>query len=250
MSSMYTHGDVDKELCLDMSDFNQSTHDFLKFVKQLTALDGRMDLEGSNTDLETQLKHALKVEDNAADVKAETKQVLEVPSKDIGSKVESKQVLQFEETLFFVHLPDFNYVRMPRPHEGVGKLFSWLQTKNVKTIKRLHIPDSTISPMSDEFVESAILDKFMIEELDWRKLDLNLDVLTRAKNKDHITDLSLYSSGNWSVLYHWISIDGLAKLPKVGCSTVAASKFQGSFYHSVQSDCKWWIVLTESSGCS
>lgn len=70
--------------------------------------------------------------------------------------------------------------------------------------------------MSDELVEEAIINKFQIEELDWRKLDIDLNTLTRSPHADQFTKLTLYASGNWSVLYHWVlSKDGIAKLPNV-----------------------------------
>ncbi|KUI59785.1 Major intracellular serine protease [Cytospora mali] len=174
--SMALYGTKDKELCLDMSDSNQSTHDFEKFIKKLTAPD------------------------------------IWTAQDDTGS---SWRGLHFEETLFFVHLPDFNYVRLPRPNDGVGRLFAWLKEKGVHTIRRLHIPDSTTNPMSDEIVEDAILNKFTINDLDWRKLDLNLDVILRLESRKYVESLSLYSTGNWSILYHWISPDGLAKFPNL-----------------------------------
>jgi hypothetical protein len=151
-----------------MSDFNQSSHDFQRFVQQLT--------EGS-----------------------------------------SHNDLLFEETIFYVHLPDLNTFKRVPPHVGVRDLFSWLKGRGVETIKNLSIPDSTTHPMSDALVSEAIIQKFKIEKFDWRKLDVNLDILTDARYSlpESLTDLKLYSSGNWSVLYHWASKDGLIKLKKV-----------------------------------
>ncbi|QSZ30959.1 hypothetical protein DSL72_000518 [Monilinia vaccinii-corymbosi] len=77
------------------------------------------------------------------------------------------------------------------------------------------MPDSTTNSMSDTFVQESIINKFEIEKFDWRKLDVNLDILTSSSHADHFTELVLYSSGNWSVLYHWLSDDGLAKLRKL-----------------------------------
>lgn len=174
-----------------MSDFNQTSHNFEKFVKKLTTLDGNRDAHDETT-------------------------------------------LQFEDILFFVQLPDLNYVKQPLPHQVLQKLFSWLRNKKgVQTIKRLNVPDCTTNPMNPAFFRLNILNHFIIEELDWRILDLNLDILTqniagqnsqdgnaKASSKtvnigDHLRKLTLYSSGNWSVLYHWLSKNGLATLPKV-----------------------------------
>ncbi|KAE9380874.1 hypothetical protein N431DRAFT_362973 [Stipitochalara longipes BDJ] len=179
-----TKGDV-KELCLDMSDFNQSSHNFETFVDKLTQLDANPD--------------------------------------------EKETAFEFEDPLFFVHLPDLNYVKQPCSHHATRRLFEWLSDKKkVRKIKKLSIPDNTINPLSEAFVEQYILDAFDIEELDWRKLDVNLDVITGTKERRRpakegkkppsdtwksLKHLTLYSSGNWSALYHWISEDGLARLP-------------------------------------
>lgn len=125
------------------------------------------------------------------------------------------QIMNFEDSLFFVRLPDLNYVQQPLPHAVIRKLFNWLSKKGVKTIKKLYIPDNAVNPLSDELVKDAILDWFEINKLDWRKLDVNMDLLTLAEKKEHLLDLNLYSSGNWSVLSHWISFRGLPSLPKV-----------------------------------
>lgn len=148
-----------------MSDFNQTTHDFKKFVQKLIKI----------------------------------------------NSVEFK----FEETLFFVHLPDLNNIRKPCPHEGVRSLFDWLQKNGVRRIKTLSMRDNTTTPMSDALVEEGIIQKFEIEKLDWRKLDVNLETFTSSKHAKYFTDLTLYSSGNWSVLYHWMSEAGLATLENV-----------------------------------
>lgn len=184
-----------------MSDFNQSTHDFQKFIKKLTESDVATDYEND-------------------DVRAPWRG------------------LHFEETLFFVHLPDLNYVRLPRPNDCIRTLFRWIkETKGVRIIRRLHLPDNTTSPLSEEFVTDAILNKFTINDLDWRKLDLNLDMLSSSSIAKHLESLSLYSSGNWSVLYHWISSDGLATFPNVSFTFGRISEIgQPWFYRSTSSD--------------
>jgi len=150
-----------------MSDFNQSSHDFKRFVEQLT-------------------------------------------------KGHAPSDLYFEETLFYVYLPDMNTFKKSCPHDGVRDLFTWLsEEKKVETIKNLNIPDNTTCPMSDELVEEAVINRFQIEKFDWRKLDINIDILTKSEHASKFTDITLYSSGNWSVLYHWASKEGLCMLPNV-----------------------------------
>ncbi|KAG5769161.1 hypothetical protein H9Q72_003504 [Fusarium xylarioides] len=171
-TALYAYKGDTKELCLDMSDFNQSSHDFEAYVQRLKQVD--------------------------------------------------EKVLEFEETLLFVHLPDLNYVKQPCPPKAISELFNWLKDRGVKTIRKLSIPDNTTNPLSDVFVQHYILNTFRVEELDWRKLDVNLDIFFRKGMGEHdllpsncLKGLRLYSSGNWSVLYHWISSDGLEKLPKL-----------------------------------
>jgi hypothetical protein len=86
----------------------------------------------------------------------------------------------------------------------------------VESIKELVIPDSYISPLSAEFLRMFILNKFIISSLDWKVLDINLDLLTTNERLiQNLKRLTLYSSGNWGVLYHWISMDGLVRLKNV-----------------------------------
>ncbi|KAF1993814.1 subtilisin-like protein, partial [Amniculicola lignicola CBS 123094] len=185
------------ELCLDMSDFNQSSHDFQRFVEKLRKLDPVKTRNGTLSRRSTNLAH-------------EEQRIQQA----IGT---THETLSFEDTLFFVYLPDLNNIRKPCPHQGIRSLFEWLEGKGVKRIITLNMPDSASSPMSDELVEDAIIRRFEIEKLDWRKLDISLDILTPSKDSDwspQITKLTLYSSGNWSVLYHYLSKDGLARLPE------------------------------------
>ena len=120
---------------------------------------------------------------------------------------------QYEESLVYVDLPDLNTFENECPHDWVREFFSWLSGKGVKNIKKLHIPDSISNPMCEELVGEAILSQFKIQSFHWRKLDVNLDVLTKFASD--LTEISLFSSGNWSVLYHWASQSGLATLPRV-----------------------------------
>jgi hypothetical protein len=121
--------------------------------------------------------------------------------------------LHFEQTLFYVVLPDFYRQSSDRFHRDVSTLFNWLVDRGVTSIIELVIPDSLEHPMEDDFVQANILDRFSVTRLDWRKLDVNIDILTAsAKSKDSLEVVHLYSSGNWSVLYHWASEEGLCKL--------------------------------------
>lgn len=192
--ALYGTRGEEKELCLDMSDFNQSSHDFKKFVDELI----------KSTD----------------ELKSSTGKL---------TKSTDKQ-LQFEECLLSVFLPDLNIFKKDIPHDGVRELFKWLHGEgNVKRIKSLSIPDSTTRPMSDELVSEAIVDVFEIEKMDWRKLDINLDILVRSPHHEEFTDITLYSTGNYSVLYHWISEHGLKKLTGLRKVTIEIMEWDKSY---------------------
>lgn len=70
---------------------------------------------------------------------------------------------------------------------------------------------------SDEAIEEALKD-FQVENWDWKKPDLCTDVI--AASSKQIKSISLYSSGNNSVLMGWASSEGLLnseKFPQVRC---------------------------------
>ena len=216
-TALYGTTGVTKELYLNMADFNQASHNFHAFVEKLTQSSGRR-----NT-----AQFAGPVTDNAFTdpyQSAVTSLTPAVPPEN--------PPVNFEDILFFVHLPDLNYVKQPCPHSAISKLFLWLKECGVHTIRKLRIPDSTQNPLSEAFVQKYILDLFCIESLDWRKLDINTDVLLRCaagegrtgrgtkaldviQTNNVLQDLTLYSSGSWSTLYHWSSDDGLVKIPQV-----------------------------------
>ena len=172
-STMFSIGSIsciEKEIYLDLSDFNHSSHDFDLFIRDLT-------------------KYA-KPNSVARD-------------------------LEFEKTLLYVTLPDLQLLPENNVYDTIGKLFSWLRTMNVHTIKELNIPDRRIQPLTEDFVYNNILKHFRIERLDWRKLDMDISVLRWQGSVSFLKGLKLYSSGSWSVLYHWASEDGVSALTEV-----------------------------------
>lgn len=95
------------------------------------------------------------------------------------------------------------------------EIFQWLRDNNVKEILRVIVIDNGDPSHSDEAIELA-LQSFGIETWDWKKLDLNSDVISHCTKT--VKEVSLYSSGNNSVLMGWYSEEGLRnvkKFPKV-----------------------------------
>ena len=166
---------------LHLSDLSQPTHSFERFVKELsTSEKGRKQRE----------------------------------KQPVASKFSSSH-LRFEDTLLYLRLPDFRRVvsHSKEQRMAVAYLFEWLSLQNVRTIIDCIIPDSLLCPLDDDFITKNLFQRFSIERLDWRKLDLNLDLLLRLKMKDWqcIEEMKLYSSGNWGVLFYWASVDGLCQ---------------------------------------
>lgn len=226
-----------------MSDFSRQSHDFRGFISSLTkdfldeedkksAEEGREE-ENKASPHPALIKHIgdwgkknkkkLNPQEAAHDGKASMARAKAPPEQNVGSASVGKilqpvdkepvesDAIQFENILFYVCLPDLNYFKDP-PHAEIRRLFRWLTHRGVEVIRHLSIPDSTTLPMDDVLVREDVTERFTINKIEWRKLDINLEVLTKSKSPDHLTSLTLYSSGNWSVLYHWISDDGLKNL--------------------------------------
>jgi hypothetical protein len=193
---------TDKELCLDMSDFNQISHDFTAFVELLKNYSESGTYAYLNKDADASF---------------------------------------FEKKLLYVYLPDLQVFAGGIAQDCIQALFSWLKEQGVVSIMDLSIPDIIHRPMSEDFLVEHVLQHFSIERLDWRKLDVDLfalrDLAPDRSNKafpnlvtdlgnhtrrqetpsltDSLTKLKLYSSGNWGVLHHWASSHGLPCFKKV-----------------------------------
>ena len=94
------------------------------------------------------------------------------------------------------------------------KILQWLRTKkSVTEIIELRVPGSTPRAESEEVIAKALCG-ITVDILDWRVLDLSIDIILRSQAKD-VEELHLYSSGNFGVLQQWSGIEGVTLLPKV-----------------------------------
>ena len=146
--------------------------------------------------------------------------------------------MEFEHTLKYVAFPQLDIrpaeretykdnTNLGKQHNEVFKVLKWLKdTKKVKTIMKLIIPDRLINPHDD--VEMAKwLATFGVEHLEWKAVDLCFTKLRDAMNPETpakeqektdrggIKSLHLYSSGNLAVIEHWFSKDGIERLDNV-----------------------------------
>ncbi|KAI1878942.1 hypothetical protein JX265_003119 [Neoarthrinium moseri] len=139
--------------------------------------------------------------------------------------------LQFESILKYVALPklilESHTVRRiggeKRPRrKGLSHLvtvFNWLRKNHVEKIVKVIVIDDEDPSHADASIEEA-LSGLGVEIWDWKRLDLSTDVIWRATtapgNKDVsvVREISLYSTGNNSVLMGWASPEGLANKKK------------------------------------
>lgn len=85
----------------------------------------------------------------------------------------------------------------------------WLQRKGVTHIISMQVYD--YSPCHSDKSIAAVLQPFKIEELDWRKIDL--DPLTIQTACKEVRSLTLWWSGNNTSLRAWSEPTGLPALP-------------------------------------
>ena len=75
------------------------------------------------------------------------------------------------------------------------------------------VPGSAPRAESENVIPEAI-SGLSIVSLDWRVLDLSIDIIFQSESKG-LEELHLYSSGNRGVLDQWSGPEGVILLPKV-----------------------------------
>lgn len=178
-----------RELCFDISRFNSKRYRVSEFVHSLI----------HHSEIETLLSYE------------ETIRYAEFPALDL--KGDDREV--FVDNLY-----------LPVQHTEVFDALDWLRDqKGVQRIVELKVPDRLINA-HDEARIAEFVEKFEVEHLDWRCLDLSLSVLGSAttgdnattaderKINDKIKELHLYSSGRRAAIDHWLGDDGIPTLTK------------------------------------
>lgn len=126
--------------------------------------------------------------------------------------------LRFHPTLVYVEFPHVNASLDNTEPEAIGqdaaKILQWLQkTKSVKEILRLCVPSSSPRSEREDVIRKGLLG-ISVDVLDWRVLDLSLDVILCNASKN-LEELYLYGSGNLGVLQQWCGPEGVTMLPNV-----------------------------------
>lgn len=118
------------------------------------------------------------------------------------------------------------YVGLPRIQDTGGqsrqsklcRILDWLVKRKVEGILKLRMPDLEHGPYRESDV-GKLLGKFKeIEELNWEKLDMSLEVLGHDETKIRgVQKIWLYSA-NWGMLSYWTGLEGV-----ITCSQVFPS---------------------------
>lgn len=102
---------------------------------------------------------------------------------------------------------------LPRPNaantgKGLNDLvavFDWLREKHVKQVKKIVVLDNGDPCHTDEAIERA-LDGLDVTTWDWKRPDVCSEVIYKCAPR--VREISLYWSGNQSVLLGWYSDQG------------------------------------------
>lgn len=136
--------------------------------------------------------------------------------------------LKLENILQYVRIPRYRLEATAKTHAskkiprgkidppGAGlrdyeQIFDLLWVKEVRKIIKIVVEDHVDTPHSDEMLET--LQRFQIEEWDWKRMDLCSSVLFNAAPDARA--LTLYSSGSSAVLRSWSGTDGLNQFKRL-----------------------------------
>jgi hypothetical protein len=165
------------------------------------------------------LKEARKAQSNQSGAVEEKPAAGDSSSKS-KIKIQSRYNADFQPCLQYVAIPDLDKFRTQRGADRISELhglevksvLQWLRlVKGVRKILKLHVLDSYHRPHAEEVIEDA-LDGLVVEELDWKRVDLSIRTVRKVAGNVENFKLHLYSSGSWTPLCHWMSKDGINSL--------------------------------------
>ncbi len=161
----------------------------------------------------------------------------------------SHSLIRYEETIRYAEFPVLDRSTPPqmlaqnqlrshleRAHTEIFDMLKWLHEHGVRRIIKLRVLDRMAHP-HDELAIARVVKRFRVEELDWRILDLSLNIFLphggpddipltyvdhdkRSKGdadrgraqKTCLTRLHLYTGGRRSALDHWFSSEGIKSM--------------------------------------
>jgi hypothetical protein len=148
--------------------------------------------------------------------------------------------------LLYVGLPRIQGSGGQSRQEKLRRILDWLLRRNVEGILKLRMPDLEHDSYREDDIEKCLSKFKEIEELNWEKLDMSLEVLGDDDGKIHgIKKLWLYSA-NWGMISYWTSLEGVISYPQVfppspvssvcaGCVMILNNRFSdyaSKYYHN------------------
>lgn len=139
----------------------------------------------------------------------------------VSNEDDEHNLLSYEQTIRYFEFPSLDLKvedkeafgdNVKSEHFEVFQTLDWLRTKGVKEILEVVIRDRLVNP-HNEIGIGLYVEKFKVEVLDWRFLDMSVSIL--KKSKERIRELHLYASGKRSAIMHWLSEDGVRSLTNV-----------------------------------
>jgi hypothetical protein len=119
---------------------------------------------------------------------------------------------ELADILLFVRLPNMMSGDLVQISTAISDLFDSLRRKfGVLKIVKLEAKQTPRHPFADEIM-AGIIDTFRVEDLDWRKYDMDTSLILPNSSLRNVT---LYSTGHWGVLHHWTSVEGIVTLANV-----------------------------------
>jgi hypothetical protein len=113
------------------------------------------------------------------------------------------------QLLLYVGLPKIRGTDWQSRQKKLDRIIDWLLRRNVKEILKLRMPDLEHDPYREDDVERCLSKFDEIEELNWEKLDLSLEVLGNGEGKIRgVRKIWLYSA-NWGMISYWTGVEGV-----------------------------------------
>ena len=127
--------------------------------------------------------------------------------------------IDLPSTLLYVGLPKIQSVPRHLRIEKLARIFNWLKRRNVESILKIQIPDLEYEPYREDDIEKCLTKFKEIEELNWVKLDMSLEVLGDSEGKIHgVRKIWLYSA-NWGMINYWTGLEGVVNYSQVSPCT-------------------------------
>jgi hypothetical protein len=121
----------------------------------------------------------------------------------------------FPKLMLYVGLPKIQATEGHSRQMKLNRIFAWLRRRDVEGILKLRIPDLEHDPYREDDVEKCLGRFNEIEELNWEKLDMSLEVLGDNDGKIRgVQKIWLYSA-NWGMISYWTGLEGIIRYPQI-----------------------------------